>query len=160
MNKMYIPPLGFTFKLTEDWQFKLYDEHRNSAMLEAARLVPPYRRAKFEDLTRSEKVAQFNQPGSQWFTDDGALEASGRDLDWLLREHAYTNFVLRKESELKVERIYIRRGGEPFNSVTLRATTYHSAGGDPLFRPGVKMPKSLRFWVKLEDFNKIHFDMI
>lgn len=45
-------------------------------------------------------------------------------------------------SELKVDRIYIRQGQKDFNSVTFRVKF-----------PGEK--KSYRFWAKLDDVNKI-----
>src|SRR5688500_6976739 len=47
-------------------------------------------------------------------------------------------FTMPKGTNLIVDRIYIRKGGEDFESITFRATNL----------PG---SKSVRFWAKLED---------
>ena len=62
--------------------------------------------------------------------------------------------TLPKDSELTVDRIYIRKGASEFSSITFRL---NSLGGTPckeVLHFGKKV-SSIRFWAKLEDVNKI-----
>jgi hypothetical protein len=98
--KLFIPPLGTELELSEPWMFKLYDEYRNSNMMELMNLnSQPYR--------YGEPIKTFDM-------------------------------VIPIGTVLKVDRIYIRKGASEFDSVTLRTKIGK---------------KSIRFWVKLADFN-------
>jgi hypothetical protein len=60
--------------------------------------------------------------------------------------------VIPKGSLLKIDRIYIRKGVSDYDSIT-----FYWKGLPP--KPGSKSKKTraIRFWVKLEDANKIEF---
>ena len=51
---------------------------------------------------------------------------------------------LPKGTNLTIDRIFIRQGSEPFNSVTMRGEVEHFGN---LYK--------VRFWVVLDDFNKM-----
>lgn len=62
--------------------------------------------------------------------------------------------VLPKDSELTVDRIYIRKGASEFSSITFYLNSF---GGKPLkevLHFGKKV-STIRFWAKLEDVNNI-----
>lgn len=61
-------------------------------------------------------------------------------------------FTFPAGTKLVVDRIYIRAGSEDFDSVTFRASGYTSS-----VRTGLKgkKEKSVRFWAKLDDVNKM-----
>lgn len=56
-------------------------------------------------------------------------------------------------TKLTVDRIYIRHGGEDFNSVTFRARDYTTSISTGLKG---KKEKAVRFWVKLDDVNQMN----
>lgn len=129
--KLYIPVLGEKLRLTADWMFDLYNESRNSTMMEHL--------------------------------------GDTRTCVW---NPAAIPFTLPAGSVLKTDRIFIRKGSEEFNSITFflvgektQAKILHKAGTS--FTPGyagtfqydVKQPaRPVRFWVKLDDANKIEFE--
>ena len=53
-------------------------------------------------------------------------------------------------TQIKIDRIYVKRGAESFSSITFRTT---KTGPEKKFA-------SKRFWVKLKDANEIVADMI
>jgi len=57
--------------------------------------------------------------------------------------------TLRPGDVLTVDRIFIRKGSEMYNSVTFRAEVMHMG----VFR-------KVRFWVALEDANKIEYEVL
>lgn len=149
--KLTIPELGSVIRLEKNWCFSLYDERRNETLQAAAKLYPPYRQA-----------ANGDRP---WHT--LSLVEREREIaktDWVYTPHPNLNdywsgqwshnFVLRAETELKIDRIYIRQGQSSFSSVTFRTNCWVSQFGDPLSSAPRKL-KSLRFWAKLEDVNEI-----
>lgn len=162
MPQIMIPPLGTVIKLTQDWHFNLYDEHRNDALQALVDLYPPYRTsekqyyprpsATWRDLTIAERKEVVDK--SIW-TNEPHNEGCDPDYwngDW------HTPFVFRAETLLKIDRIYIRQGQSAFNSVSFRTNCWMSNLGDPLFSKkyvkGKKVP-SLRFWAKLDDVNNM-----
>lgn len=66
------------------------------------------------------------------------------------RDQPFIRVTLPKGTQLKVDRIYIRRGGESFSSVTFRTTKICPE----------KRFASKRFWVKLQAANEIIADFI
>ncbi len=59
-------------------------------------------------------------------------------------------FTFPKGAKLTVERIYIRQGGEAFDSVTFRARDYITSVSTGLKG---KKEKAVRFWAKLDEVN-------
>jgi len=66
--------------------------------------------------------------------------------DWR-KEMAATKVTLPKGTVLKLHRIYIRNGSKDFDSVTFNAS-----------RISGKKVKGCRFWVKLDDANRMEFE--
>ena len=67
---------------------------------------------------------------------------------WMSRRDSLSETItLPKDTKLKVDRIYIRKGNKEFSSISF------------LFNPGQKVLKfkQNRFWAKLEDVNNIEF---
>jgi len=157
MPQIFIPPLGTVIKLTEDWHFSLYNEGRNEKLQQITGLLPPFRALtgglyEWRQLSLAERRKRIDE--SVW-THVPVWDKERTDLwggDW------HTPFVFRAETELKIDRIYIRQGQSDYDSVSFRTDCWVSNIGDPLFTKkyvnGRKI-KSLRFWAKLEDVNKI-----
>lgn len=135
MPKLYIPSIGDTITLAKPWTFQLNYEWRNKSL--------------WEHLGK-EKREDFN-----WRKTRNPLPVT-----------------LPKGTKLKLDRIYIRKGRKPYDSVsfnlvgakterrTVTTTINIYTGGynqPPLFKPhSYKTPaQQVRFWVKLEDANKI-----
>jgi cytochrome c1 len=59
---------------------------------------------------------------------------------------------------LQVDRIYIRKGASNYSSVTFYCKSLPSVSINDRFNPKKKPNKAVRFWVKLDDCNKIEFE--
>lgn len=57
----------------------------------------------------------------------------------------YKELILKKDTILIIDRIYIRKGNSDFSSISFRIKNFG---------------KNLRFWAKLNDVNNINFDLI
>lgn len=133
MKGLYIPGIGDVLTLAKEWQFRLYNEDRNSTLME---LLGDTRKIEY-----------------------------GRDITPL-------DVSLKEGSTLKVDRIYIRKGLDDFSSITFllvgasipgktieKTATAFGPGGASPFSYTKKIPKKpVRFWVKLDDANKIFFE--
>ena len=120
---LMIPDIGTELKLTHSWSFNLYNESRNM------------------DLIGN----MFLLGGVGWRdkTFDGRKVSNGEVL---------AEVTLAKDSILKVDRIYIRKGGEEYSSITFRVpkgTTFKKG------KNVIVSKKNMRFWAKLGDVNKI-----
>lgn len=62
------------------------------------------------------------------------------------------NVVLPKGTVLKIERIYIRKGNDDFDSITFTCPEIK------VVVPGRTTRRAVRFWVKLDDANNIQFE--
>lgn len=147
---LFIPPLGFQLQLAEDWTFRIFDEHRNSDLLKASGLASKHPRVKHDDFW------QMSVADKEKAWDASPWRVEGDDYNRYFHHNSYTFVTLRAGTLLKVERIFIRQGMKGFDSVTFRATEWVTHPGDPLEKTP-KSKKSLRFWVKLDDANKIVF---
>jgi hypothetical protein len=162
MPQIFIPPLGTVIQLEKDWTFTLFEEHRNQKLIDAAELTPPYRdhnpylqrSSEWRDKSLAERKAEIDK--TNWvYTPHSGLESGNYDYWSGVWEHLFT---FREGTELKIDRIYIRQGGQAFDSVTFRSKQWVTAPGDPLFKN--RKLKTLRFWAKLHDVNQIHGRMI
>lgn len=176
-SKLFIPRLGTILLLAEDWTFKLQFEHRNTTLMKALGpkcqspsriLAEPAlrtRRSRFE-RNKSRGVgwqyhpADFEGvPGVEVGTDramsDEQLDrayssfraTNARDVSWL-------RVTLPKDTTLVVDRIYIRRGGEAFDSITFRIPK------NKKLSPELAKFCGARFWVKLNEANNIVCDVV
>lgn len=122
-RNLYIPTIGTILELTEPWTFRLYDEYRNSKLIE------------YFGLERKGRYGQYNTVLSE--------------------------VTLSAGCRLKVDRIYIRKNGGDYDSITFyldHATdeqVFVTAldGGKPTLGKGKK--KRPRFWAKLSDVNNM-----
>lgn len=194
MKELFIPELGTELKLTEDWEFKLYPEGRNSTLLKLLGfrldmtpnyVVRPYQiridadkfslyeieKDKFYKSVRKFKREIYqmdtNKIVGKYFTtyplqNNIELRKKEREncfketVDFIKRIDEYTTkepliTIIPKDSTLIVDRIYVRKGNEQFNSVSFYWKD------KPL---GKGFKKYVRFWAKLEDVNKIKFNEI
>jgi len=118
--KLYIPALGELLTLKDDWEFELFAEDRNRSLIE---------------------IVEGFKPGWQdfWGTWDRATHSYIKPA-WF---HTYPKlFTIPKDSVLRVERIYIRKGSKEFDSLTFRV----------MESPDARL-KKCRFWAKLDDVN-------
>ena len=138
--KMNIPEIGDTFVLTEDWTFKLFCEHRNQRLLSvigmevdnygwSPSIYPSH--AKNNERYRKHIEEQMKI----WkllpvYADDNTIAYYDR----------YVDMTIPSGTELKIDRIYIRKGLKDYSSVSFYATINK---------------KKCRFWAKLSDVNNI-----
>lgn len=157
MGNIFIPPLGSVIQLQEDWHFYLHDESRNATVQTAINSFPPYRMRdpalpSWRQLEVPERKIQVDASDWEYIPHPG-IETSHPDYmywtgDWRRQ------MVFREGTDLKIERIYLRRGQKGYDSVTFRTNHWVSELGDPLFTASRKI-KHLRFWAKLDDVNQI-----
>ena len=134
--KLYIPEIGDVIRLTQDWTFDLYNEDRNSTMME--------------------RMGDTRNPAYSWAN----------------KNFSAIPVTVPAGAELKVDRIYIRKGKGEYSSITFLwvgertnpkmvprfAVAY---GVNPPVRTDYEIKKSaraVRFWAKLDDVNKLEFD--
>ena len=147
-QKLNIPNLGTLLVLAEDWTFRLYFERRNSSMFDAlgAKKSKAFHWPKPEDFAESNLLVEYEPAMSK-----EELELSYRSYRATnSQENPFVRVTLPKGTQLKIDRIYIRRGSEAFNSVTFRTT---KACPDKRFA-------NKRFWTKLRDANAITADIL
>lgn len=155
-QKLMIPHLGTILILSEDWSFKLYFEDRNQTMLEAFGGKKGWFYG-IDDWTGVNDLDPADFPdGIPQIERDRAM--TEEELERAYDSYRATNsddtfyipVTLKKGTQLKVDRIYIRRGAEAFDSITFRTT---KIGPEKRFT-------NRRFWVKINDANKIVADFI
>jgi hypothetical protein len=159
--KLYVPEIGDHVRLTDDWTFTLYNEHRNTSLwnhfeCEIAPEVIHQRAAK--DALRNElkKLENKMYPGNvYWRRNSGhpvdpADEARHTELYDLLRREEHTTVLIPSGSVLSVDRIFIRKGMDDWSSLTFYLKEC----------PGISLKKKPRFWAKLADCNNIMFDTV
>lgn len=184
-NQLYIPEIGSLLKLTEDWSFTLHAEFRNETLGTIfgyylkwgsvwihAQTLPDMRERDY-NLVKYPDRADSKYRG--WFGhgrfDEDAYLADCRAVEQACPEYVKwheDNNIWRSQVEqvgvaelpitfpagtvLKVDRIYIRKGSSDFSSISFWA---HG-----LPTPLGKKPKAARFWAKLQECNKIQFELV
>jgi hypothetical protein len=143
--KLHIPEIGDRFTLTKDWTFTVYMESRNDKLTQRLKCYKHMRdsRGYWKD---PDEAAQFFdvEPGRRFLS-----VYSGHALK--------EKFTIVAGTEIKIDRIYIRKGAKNYSSVTVYATL---PPVKPAPRGRVAKPEKVRFWVKLADFNQIEADLI
>jgi hypothetical protein len=79
------------------------------------------------------------------------LVGDTRTMSWRVKISSIP-CTIPKGSTLKIDRLYIRKGVSDYDSVT-----FYWKGVPPKPRAKSKRLRAVRFWVKLEDANKIEF---
>jgi hypothetical protein len=122
--RLFIPPLGTKLVLTESWTFEIFLETRNFDFIRT--------------LTGQTKEEVYDQ----WCK------------SWSKPQVSYLVATFQPGTKLVVDRIYIRKGCEGFDSVTFRIEEVA-----PEQRVLFKKKKG-RFWVKLPCANDIECTVV
>jgi len=150
-QKLFIPNLGTLMILAEDWTFKLFFESRNDTMIQAF----GGKKGKWwweDDLNPDDFVdgivppIEYEKAMSEEQLDNSYKSFRATNA----KDKPYIRVTLPKGTQLKIDRIYVRRGSESFSSVTFRTTK---------ICPEKKFA-SKRFWAKLREANEIVADVI
>lgn len=171
--QLYVPEIGDMLKLTEDWSFTLYQERRNDSLWRAEncweRIVDPDptpARELEKKISEIESRLTFQEikNGYGWSPSRVQVYASQEDKDnhfYFRRElsalscrPSWAPVTLPKDTVLKVDRIYIRKGISEYSSITF----YVWSKPGPVAANASK--KKSRFWAKLADCNNIHFEKV
>lgn len=151
-TKFFVPSLGTLMFLAEPWEFKLYFEGRNAGLLKA--ILPTLTSNwwylglgadDFEDGVVPDQIEwEKAMTEEELSTAYKSYQATNKE------DNPFVRVTLPVGTQLSVDRIYIKRGGESFNSITFRTTK---------ICPDKKLA-SKRFWVKLRDANEIVCNVI
>jgi len=158
----FIPTLGTRFLLSQPLEFDLYVESRNDSFFEAL------------GYTHSRRWIHYPKEIPQLPLLNPMIEVG----DWQhIEEHipgvgcGWTHRELKKRMRLPIgtvltlDRIYIRKGSEGYNSVSFNLlycpvasfcprNGFKNMGGSKATTPLIKGDKGrIRFWAKLEDVN-------
>ena len=176
--KLYIPEIGDKLKLDKDWKFELHAEYRNVDLaaffgyyyskywIDKDILLPmrdinyvvqyPTRtkNMSYHEFERLSKEAEKSCPECVKYWSDYKIWSDQCDKIGL----NIINVTLPAGTELKVDRIYIRKGASDYSSITFYVTNLGKVFVNPVHNPKNKKNKSsLRFWAKLSDCNNIVF---
>ena len=144
-RRMYIPKLGDCVQLAEDWRFTLHTEHRNESLWKVLGVKPPSQWRWF-----GSKEAMENDAGYQSCLADPEIEVSVEVITYYAGDDRYKVLAVKpvllpKGTILRIDRIYIRKGNEEYDSVTFVIEKSSI----------VKGRNKPRFWAKLDDANKM-----
>lgn len=157
--KLFIPELGTKLILTKAWKFRLYPERRNESLIKLVDLkYVNYwnRKGEYKNQTGFVRL-DSGEPNIDEFiaekfggrTNDNSSEIynawNEAYAEWWdnVDKQESVHFTIPKGCELTVDRIYIRKGGKDFSSIS-----FYVKGLDKTRK---------RFWAKLDDCNKINF---
>jgi hypothetical protein len=171
--QLYVPEIGDMIRLTQDWSFTLYRESRNDSLWREEncwdRVVDPdptpvrELERKIFDI-ESRLTFQEIKNGYGWSLSRVKAYASQEDkdnhynfkheLNTLQCRPSWAPVTLLKDTVLKVDRIYIRKGVSEYSSITF----YVWSKSGPVAANASK--KKARFWAKLADCNNIQFEKV
>lgn len=135
--KMYIPELGDRIVLTKDWSFQLFNEHRNSGLINLLGV-------KFKGDYYVYNGKQYFHASKTWNRYD---VINGRVPGVTFVKETGIEVSLKAGQVLTVDRIYVRKGASDFSSITFNYIGAPKGSG------------RVRFWAKLADVNTIEFDL-
>jgi len=128
---MLIPDINTQLMLSKPWEFNLYVERRNKAMF----------------------VGLFGtDPKDYWW---GRIYIKGEEY----KRGDCIPCKIGKDALLKVNRVYIRQGGDEYSSLTFYV---HKGAKITSMGETITLKKAVRFWAKLGDVNDIRcrFNMV
>ena len=171
--QLYVPEIGNMIRLTEDWSFTLYEEYRNRTTWDAEkcrnRMIDPDQTPVKEveekiKAIESRLTVQEIKNSYGWAPSRVQVYASQEDKDnhrrykqelyELQQRQSWAPVTLLKDTVLKVDRIYIRKGISEYSSITF----YVWSKPGPVAANASK--KKSRFWAKLADCNNIQFEKV
>ncbi len=136
-----IPEIGNRFRLTKDWEFRLYPESRTTPLVALLFGVSP-KSDLITELEYSYHIGRSPNPYVKFMVGD------------------YFPATLLKGAILKIDRMYIRQGAHEYNSITfyLQEGKGFIHGTDRTYE--VPKNKSVRFWAKLAEVNNAEMEWI
>ncbi len=149
--KLFIPEIGTKMILQDDWSFTLYAEYRNEKLFTLLDLAtvrgPDTPTLQIVSLSLLQQSFPNTRPdclGRHTFSINfnnirGWLSENTLGVDSI-------SITLPENTELSIDRIYIRKGNKDYSSVTFWAKL-----------PNQK--KKVRFWAKLVDVNKMNISI-
>lgn len=147
--QFFVPACGTEFVLTEPWTFLLYVESRNESLFNAF--------GHYVTDLKWEEVDGYSGYGVSLPDSLREQISSNSGRHWRSTNKA-AQISFMPGARLRVERVYIRNGqkGE-YDSITLSVleTSHPFLLHAGKTKSGKKKKKLARFWVKLNDFNKI-----
>tara|TARA_Y100000034_G_scaffold48390_2_gene59763 strand:+ start:1206 stop:1757 length:552 start_codon:yes stop_codon:yes gene_type:complete len=152
LERLFIPTIGTHIRLRKPWTFDLYDERRNSGLLDAC---------GFYD----KQLEEEDDNGPSWGVRYGW--GRGRFNNRQGRQSTYGKPVLQvtlpRGTELKIARIYVRSGNDmyKFDSVTFQLIKKSLPKKlQSLGEKGKHGGSAGRFWVKLGDANNVVCEVV
>ena len=171
--QLYVPEIGDMIHLTEDWSFTLYREHRNDSLWATEKCrdrevhpdQTPVKEVEAKIKAIESRVTYETVKNSYgWSPSRVQVYASQEDKDnhrrykqelyELQQRQSWASVTLLKDTVLKVDRIYIRKGISEYSSITF----YVWSKPGPVAANASK--KKSRFWAKLADCNNIQFEKV
>jgi len=142
--KLFVPEIGTKLKLTQPWQFKLYNERRNLKPLQVWNL---HKDPAFVQAC-SDRQQEHLKSGKYW-GGPGYQDAYLYDME----DYAW-DCMLSADTVLQVDRIFIRKGMSGYSSLTFVVPETDDTALNTL------SPHKRRFWAKLDDVNNIECEII
>lgn len=153
MPQIFIPKLGDTIELEDDWRFWLFDDHRNDSLQKNANLYPPYRNREgkarsWDSMSLAERAAEIDDTDWVYERPAGWTQGDYWTGEWSME------LTLRAGTHLRFDQYRIRRG-QPFeDAISFTTRLWVSCPGDPTWKVPRKV-KSMKFFAKLDDVNRI-----
>lgn len=158
--KLYIPEISDRIKLEEEWTFKPVKESRNEGLFNfflpkeiIDNMVVHVYNWNYNTKTKIdenfERDFEIKYGEIENFKNKELVKKVNRYFNFFSEKNKHLigdfNVTIPKDSILKVDRIYIRKGASDFSSVTFYLESI----------PGVKMKNKIRFFANLTDVNDI-----
>lgn len=159
---LFIPEVGTILKLEKDWKFTLTFDYQNEGVyqqiIREMFKVPLELRIYTKRYYEKDQSVLFHLTNTD-YKDEAVIRETDFPKDCHLVQHNSLNgikFTLPKGTELKIDRIYVRKGKSDYSSLTFNiVNTTHPFLVD---KKGKKKGK-LRFWATLDDVNQIQCEL-
>ena len=152
--RMFIPTIGTKLRLTDEWRCTLKQESRNWLTIDL--LTPGEETAadRYNAAWDMDWRGAYQLPEAERMA---LLAASQRRTDAF--NEAQFDLVLPVDTVLSIDRIFIRKHLDQFDSITFQIEDCP----EERFRSkkmGGTAKRKPRFWVKLDEANTIEFDLV
>lgn len=134
MRTLQIPRLREELTLASDWEFDLHLESRNASLIE---------------LLEGRSLGWQDLYSQEWNPRKGEYEPT--ELGQLYPRR----FLIPRGTRLRVERVYIRKGDEKYDSLTFKVM---DSPDETLRDAKHGNTKGPRFWAKVDDVNRMEVE--